>query len=129
MQFPERDHSVFVGTREGAWGCKKVEGQSGNCIFLFTSSGLALPVFNVAPFFGSSDTIPWAFFCLSPPLNLCSEGKREKMIKSSWFYVKFKYSDKVSQYIFFSLGKPASPCSLMLTGLVVTVGGEGAREC
>lgn len=56
VQFPERDHSVFVGTREGAWGCKKVEGQSGSCIFLFTSSGLASPIFSVAPFFGSSES-------------------------------------------------------------------------
>lgn len=24
------------------------------------------------------------------------------MIKSSWFYVKFKYAEKVSQYVFFS---------------------------
>lgn len=23
------------------------------------------------------------------------------MIKSSWFYVKFKYAEKVSQYVFF----------------------------
>lgn len=30
------------------------------------------------------------------------------MIKSSWFYVKFKYAEKVSQYVFFSQGKPAT---------------------
>ena len=30
------------------------------------------------------------------------------MIKSSWFYVKFKYAEKVSQYVFFSRGKPAT---------------------
>lgn len=30
------------------------------------------------------------------------------MIKSSWFYVKFKYAEKVSQYVFFSLGKAAT---------------------
>lgn len=30
------------------------------------------------------------------------------MIKSSWFYVKFKYAEKVSQYGFFSQGKPAT---------------------
>lgn len=30
------------------------------------------------------------------------------MIKSSWFYVKFKYAEKVSQYVFSSQGKPAT---------------------
>lgn len=30
------------------------------------------------------------------------------MIKSSWFYVKFKYAEKVSQYVFFSQGKPVT---------------------
>lgn len=30
------------------------------------------------------------------------------MIKSSWFYVKFKYAEKVSQYVSFSLGKAAT---------------------
>ena len=30
------------------------------------------------------------------------------MIKSSWFYVKFKYAEKVSQYVFSSQGKPVT---------------------
>lgn len=135
VQFPERDHSVFVGTREGAWVYKEVEGQSGNCIFLFTASGSSS---------FQCGSIVWKLGVLKNPLWILYGGlfsafllprlfalraRGEKMIKSSWFYVKFKYSDKVSQYIFFSQGKPASPCSLMLTGLVVTLGGEGAREC
>lgn len=37
------------------------------------------------------------------------------MIKSSWFYVKFKYAEKVSQYVFFSQGKPATSL-LLYTG-------------
>lgn len=36
------------------------------------------------------------------------------MIKSSWFYVKFKYAEKVSQYVFSSQGKPTTSSRLLL---------------
>lgn len=134
VQFPEQDHSVFVGTREGACGCKEVEA-SLETVFSCLPP-LAPPIFNVAPFFGSSESertlcgyYTVGFFLPFSSLDSALRARGETMIKSSWFYVKFKYSDKVSQYIFFSQGKPASPCSLMLTGLVVTLGGEGAQEC
>lgn len=81
VQFPEQDHSVFVGTREGACGCKEVEGQFGNCIFLFTSSGSSNfqcssilwklgawknPLWILYGGLFSAFLLPW----------LCSEGKR-----------------------------------------------------
>lgn len=48
------------------------------------------------------------FLFLFFPSSLPLRAGGETMIKSSWFYVKFKYAEKVSQYVFFSQGKPAT---------------------
>lgn len=47
-----------------------------------------------------------SFYFFPSSFSLRAEG--ETMIKSTWFYVKFKYAEKVSQYVFFSQGKPAT---------------------
>lgn len=116
VQFPEQDHSV-VGTGEGMWGCKEVKDQSGNSVFSYLPP-LAPPPSSIPPSLGllESERIlcgrcaVGCFSSLFPPLTPSAlRAGGETMIKSSWFYVKFKYTDKVSQYVFFSQGKPASP--------------------
>ena len=49
------------------------------------------------------------------------------MIKSSWFYVKFKYAEKVSQYVFSSQGKPATSLQGTCRALTLTDSAQISR--
>lgn len=127
-----------VGTGEGVWGYKELEDQSGNSAFSCLPP-LAPPPLRLSPSLASleSERILCGRCCtvgffpsLFPPLTLSAlRAGGERMIKSSWFYVKFKYTDKVSLYVFFSQGKPASsPWGLWLTGLRGTLKAEEPRS-
>lgn len=59
-------------------------------------------------FFSTRLFLFFLFFFFFFPSSFPPRAGGETMIKSSWFYVKFKYAEKVSQYVFFSQGKPAT---------------------
>lgn len=67
----------------------------------FAETQLFLQHYTVWGFFSSSF---YLFFPSSFPLR----AGGETMIKSSWFYVKFKYAEKVSQYVLFLQGELAT---------------------
>lgn len=63
-------------------------------------------------------TFSFLFFSSSFPLR----AGGETMIKSSWFYVKFKYAEKVSQYVFPPKGNMPPPPAFSLDGLLWLLG-------
>lgn len=140
VQFPDQHHSVLWAPGKKVCGGIKRERTSLETVhFPVYLLWLLLHSVYLHPLEAWSlkesfvDAAQWAFFpSLFPPLTLSAlRAGGETMIKSSWFYVKFKYTDKVSQSVFFSLGKPASPPGLMLTALPVTLKAKepGSVKC
>lgn len=106
------------------------------CLFLCASSGPASFPYSSIPWKLRVWKNPlWTLHCglfpsLFPPLPLSAlRAGGETMIKSSWFYVKFKYTDKVSRAVFLFPRESCFSLRSLVDRSPSDSESKGAQEC